>query len=139
MKEISSGIIIINKNNQILACRPFGKNDGRFDIPKGHIENGETPYQAAIRETFEETGLDMSNIELIDLGLFKYIKNKDLYLFKCEYNIEDLSKLNCTTYFEIKGNKFPEVDSYEWINIEDVENKFYVKLGLILKKLLIKN
>ena len=43
------------------------EKDGRFvgilrngipDLPKGHIEQGETPEQAALREVKEETGLD---------------------------------------------------------------------------------
>ena len=31
----------------------------RLDLPKGHIEKGESAEQAAIRETKEETGLDV--------------------------------------------------------------------------------
>jgi len=28
-----------------------------WDYPKGHVEKGETPWQAAVRELFEETGI----------------------------------------------------------------------------------
>lgn len=136
MKTVSAGIIIINSKNQILGCKPFGKKDNRLDIPKGHIEDGETPYQAAIRETFEETGLLLDKVELEDKGYHVYMKNKDLHLFKCNYEIEDLSELKCTSFFELNECSFPEVDGYEWVNIEDIEYKFYIKLGPILREIL---
>jgi 8-oxo-dGTP diphosphatase len=36
---------------------------GLWNLPAGHVDPGETPQQAAIREAHEETGLD---VELID-------------------------------------------------------------------------
>lgn len=137
MKAISCGVIIVNaKNpNQILGCKPYGKHDGRHDLPKGRMEENETPLETAIRETREESGVDLSGVTLIDLGEFKYISKKNLHLFKCILDL-DLAKLSCSTDFEIKGCFFPEVIGYEWINIEDIEDKFYHSLGLILKKLL---
>ncbi len=33
---------------------------GHWDLPKGHLEGDETPQEAAIRETREETGLDIT-------------------------------------------------------------------------------
>lgn len=140
MKKISAGVIIINSKNQILGCKPFGKNDGRYDISKGGIEDGETPLDAAIRETIEETGIDLSSNNIEDLGIFDYRPKKDLYLFKCQYEIDDLSKLKCTTYFEINGTEFPEMDGYEWIDInkENLERRFYRSLGPILIGILLK-
>lgn len=37
----------------------------RLDIPGGHIDEGETPDQTAIRETYEETGVVVKNPRLI--------------------------------------------------------------------------
>lgn len=36
-----------------------------WDIPGGHIEPGETPAQAAVRETLEETGVLVEPLELL--------------------------------------------------------------------------
>lgn len=137
-KTISAGIIILNSKNQILGCKPFGKYIGRCDIPKGGIEEGETPYEAAIRETFEETGLKLDNIELEEIGLCKYQDKKDLYLFKCVYDIEDLSILNCTSLFTMNECLYPEVDGYEWIDIteDNLDRRFYKSLGPLLKEIL---
>lgn len=138
MKTISAGIIITNKNNQILGCKPFGKFDGRCDIPKGGIEENENPIDAALRETYEETNLDLKNETLIEIGLVSYQPKKDLFLFKCNYEIEDLSILKCISYFELNGCSFPEVDGYEWIDIdsETIERKFYRSLVPVLKDIL---
>ena len=85
MKELSCGFIIINRKNpkQILACQPNGRRQntpGNYDIPKGHRENGETTLDAAIRELKEETGFTITDEKIFDCGLFKYLKNKDLYV-----------------------------------------------------------
>ena len=88
MKTVSAGIIIINSKNQILGCKPFGKKDNRLDIPKGHIEDGETPYQAAIRETFEETGIliDESTVEEVFSDVCLGEVNYETKCFETKYN-----------------------------------------------------
>jgi len=40
------------------AVRPQGKREGTWVLPKGLVDAGETPSDAAIREGFEETGVD---------------------------------------------------------------------------------
>lgn len=134
MKKLSCGVIIINSNNKILGCKGYGKNGiNCYDIPKGGNEINETPYQTAIRETMEEAGIDLSDIELIDIGEFKYTKEKNLYLFKCRLDI-DLNLLHCdSTFIDNFGNIVPEVVGYKWIDISDIDNNFYLSLNKILK------
>jgi len=60
-EEQIAGIAVYNPTIDrflILARRPLTR-DGSwvFDLPKGHVETGETLQQAALRECFEETGL----------------------------------------------------------------------------------
>jgi mutator protein MutT len=50
----AAGGIIENENNDLL----FIFRRGFWDLPKGKIDKGETPEQAAVREVAEETGLD---------------------------------------------------------------------------------
>lgn len=49
----AAGGIVGNRNNEIL----FIKRLGKWDLPKGKIEKGESLQQAALREVEEETGL----------------------------------------------------------------------------------
>jgi len=39
------------------TVRPQGKREGTWVLPKGLVDVGETPADAAVREGFEETGL----------------------------------------------------------------------------------
>jgi bis(5'-nucleosidyl)-tetraphosphatase len=38
----------------------------RWDLPKGHIDSGETEMECALRELHEETGIDRKDIEIDD-------------------------------------------------------------------------
>ena len=55
-KEKSCGCIII-KNNKVLLV--YEKNRNFWGFPKGHVENGETEIETALREVKEEVGLDV--------------------------------------------------------------------------------
>ncbi len=54
----AAGVIIINERRQILLVqRGHEPQRGRWTVPGGRIEPGESAAQAAVREAFEETGL----------------------------------------------------------------------------------
>lgn len=115
MKKVSAGLILTDKQ-YFLGCHSTGNNF--YDIPKGSIESGETPIEACIREVKEETGLDVSKENLIDLGMFDYNFEKNLHLFLLiSDNLPDLNYLNCTSYFfnpKIKKH-LPEIDYYRYV------------------------
>ncbi|MEI6852631.1 MAG: NUDIX domain-containing protein [Bacteroidota bacterium] len=49
----AAGGLVKNENGEML----FIFRNGKWDLPKGHIEKSEKPRNAAIREVKEETGL----------------------------------------------------------------------------------
>lgn len=53
--EKSCGCIIIN-DNKVLIIKQI---NGEYGFPKGHIEVGESEEECAIRETFEEAGVNV--------------------------------------------------------------------------------
>lgn len=50
----SAGTIVIDDGMVLMIAMKAGK----WSLPKGHIESGEKPEEAAVRETFEETGIE---------------------------------------------------------------------------------
>ena len=55
-KEKSCGCIIIKDKKVLLV---FEKNRSFWGFPKGHMEDGETEIETALREVKEEVGLDV--------------------------------------------------------------------------------
>jgi predicted NUDIX family NTP pyrophosphohydrolase len=65
----AAGIAVVLQNGEepmVLLVHPTGASwqEARMGIPKGKIEHGESIIDAAIRETFEETGILISPSQL---------------------------------------------------------------------------
>ncbi len=61
--EVSAGGIVFRRTGVEPARFLLIKDSyANWGFPKGHLEDGETPAQAAIRETAEETGLEVLNL-----------------------------------------------------------------------------
>ncbi|AUM58519.1 nudix hydrolase [Proteus phage phiP4-3] len=117
--EISSGIIFI-KNEQILLCH--ATNTPYWGIPKGHIDEGETALEAALREVKEETNFDVKDPEeLIDLGEHFYYKGKNMHLFLYDSeHFPDAETCVCTSMYTKYGKTFPENDQFKWVDLNDI-------------------
>lgn len=62
----NAAVMLIIKDGHILAIsRRYDKT--KFGLPGGKVESNETPDQAAIRETLEETGVTVSKCKFIFL------------------------------------------------------------------------
>ena len=58
---------IFRDDSVLLIERATGALKGRWSLPGGHIEPGETAQAAALRETREETGVDADIAGLVDV------------------------------------------------------------------------
>jgi 8-oxo-(d)GTP phosphatase len=55
---LKSGVILLRPGTSELECLlVYRESHNDYSFPKGHVEEGESLEQAAIRETTEETGL----------------------------------------------------------------------------------
>jgi 8-oxo-dGTP pyrophosphatase MutT (NUDIX family) len=68
-------------------CLLFIFRNGKWDLPKGKIDKGETPPEAALREVSEECGISGQQIEKQLPSTFHiyqspYSKTKGLWIFK---------------------------------------------------------
>ena len=116
-EQESAGIVLFrnasNKNEFLLLNYP----QGHWDFVKGKVEEGETPHEAALRETKEETGI--SDIEFID-GFEESVE----YNFR--FKNEDIHKK--VTFFLAKTNKKKislshEHNDFVWLEYDDALKK----------------
>jgi 8-oxo-dGTP pyrophosphatase MutT (NUDIX family) len=60
-REFSAGGVLVRSvrgREMFAAIRPQGKAEGVWALPKGLIDPGETPEATALREVWEETGVE---------------------------------------------------------------------------------
>ena len=62
--ESTVGIFIFNPQNELLLTKTH-KWRGKYGVPGGHIELGESAIETARRETKEETGLEIRDIDFL--------------------------------------------------------------------------
>ena len=135
IKELSAGIIIFrrisdnsieylllqketqNNNKNHLNSNNNSNNDfnkQHWTFPKGHVDNGETDLEAAIRETKEEAGLDVDDFQLF-------------FDFKLESSYVSRKGISKTVWYWIAEINNPNVEinlsvshkQYKWLKIED--------------------
>ncbi len=63
----SAGGVVLNRKGDVLVVSQHGSS---WSLPKGHIEKGEDPMEAARREIYEESGV--KNLTLVqELGSYQ--------------------------------------------------------------------
>lgn len=118
--QVSAGFILIDPDTKkVLACHPTNGSKEDFfsyDIPKGHIEEGEDALTAAKRELKEETGIelpeDLPVSDIYEIGRVTYRSDKKLHLFSLEYKVVPQA-LHCDSMFvDSFGNWKKENDKF---------------------------
>lgn len=88
------------------------KSSGKYDIPKGHQDNKESPIETAKRECFEESSIMVGDSEMV-YGSFT---NGDLVTFCASTNqVPSITKNPTTGVLEHKDAK--------WVSKEEFVNK----------------
>lgn len=117
-----SAHIIVRDGDRVLFLKRSGEwRTGKFCLPTGHVEGGETIRQAAQRELKEETGLDVA----VDDLLFAHVIHR-----APEHN-GDAEYVDF--YFEARNTKGDAVNAephkhseLAWLNIEDEDPDIFV-------------
>lgn len=83
--EFSAGGLVFRKINEKIEFALILDLNEEWTIPKGHIEKGEEPEQAALRETEEEIGL--KDLEIKDMleKIDYWFKFNDVLIHKFVY------------------------------------------------------
>jgi 8-oxo-dGTP pyrophosphatase MutT (NUDIX family) len=77
-----SAKVVLQRNGQVLLI----KNDRGWDLPGGHIKEGENIISGLTREVFEETGLSLSSEDVVSLNM----KHRNKKFFCGEFGTDDV-------------------------------------------------
>ena len=113
---VSAGGVVINGQGMILVVNQNGTS---WSLPKGHVDSGEEPLQAAIREIMEESGIDdLHFLRVLGVyGRFKLGKNTG----------EDKQEWKVLLFFLFKTRqnelnpKDPHHPQARWVHPDEVE------------------
>ncbi|RMD45906.1 NUDIX domain-containing protein [Candidatus Pacearchaeota archaeon] len=114
--RVSHVWLYTSKGEVVLQLRSRKKRlfPGLLDVSAaGHIDSGETPRQAALRETKEELGITLKKI-----NFWKIIKNSIIFdkIINNEFYYVFFSKIPRNTKFSINH----EVESVHFVNIAEL-------------------
>ena len=105
----------------------------QLDVPGGHIDEGETPEEAGIRETLEETGVRIKNTRLVAYikitshgekpEILKYpFPTSYILFYLCDFESEEPFEGNEETHGRV-WLPFDEFEKSKWC----VENKVFLE------------
>lgn len=112
LDKCSAGFILATKLGWLI-CH-VTNSGGRWDLPKGRVDEGEDHFAAAQRELLEEAGIILPPEILkhaIDLGQHAFRNDRDLHLYYVWLDELDTTKLACSSMVDSKRGDFPEVDA----------------------------
>ena len=83
----NSAIVFITNTKRVMVLKEI--KSGKWVVPGGIIDPGETPWKSALREFYEETGFKL-NLKLIDeISSYVYHNHTKIYIIysKQKFNV----------------------------------------------------
>ena len=129
--EYSSGGVVYRKagDNAYDIALVYRKRHDDWSLPKGHIEEGETREETALREVKEETGLDARIVEPLGEVVYFYRRRNGDLVRKTVYHF----------LLEALSDKFAEptweVTESRWVPITEAQTLLSYKndAGVVVK------
>ena len=128
---LSAGILLFRQLGdevEVLLIKPGGpywakKDAGAWMIPKGMVEPGEAPAEAALREFAEETGTSLDTVPF-ELATVRQSGGKNVQAFAIEGDL-DVTTIQ-SNEFEMEWpprsgrlKRFPEVAEARWMRLAE--------------------
>lgn len=111
--------VVFQRDDEIFLLRRCntGWRDGEYTVPSGHVERGESPLRAAIREAQEETGVILLPSHLKLSVVISYPGEREMhdrigyFFIASKWQMEPIN------------NEPQKCDAVSWFNIEALPEK----------------
>lgn len=127
--EAAGGLIQNAKNEVLLIYRR-----GSWDLPKGHVEEGESLEETAVREVQEETGLqELSVIKKITFEGYLNVGTYHSYPYDGQQamKISHWFKMNYTGSDQPTPQVEEDIEKVKWVKVKDLPQYFENMYGSI--------
>lgn len=115
----AGGVVIRRRNGKIdvaLAARRTRQGDLAWGLPKGLVEQGESPEEAALREVQEETGLQARAIEPLGDISYWYVWEGERIRKKVTFFLMEATGGDVTLHDH-------EMEDVRWFPLDDARRK----------------
>lgn len=79
--EVAACYLEVERKLLLLEHNPYKINANKWGVPAGKIDPNEPPFDAALRELFEETGIVASPSQVHELGKLYISKHDVAYIY----------------------------------------------------------
>ncbi len=107
---------VIEKIDDILLIHRLGK----WDLPKGKLDKGESPKEAAVREVVEETGVTVILGEKICSTWHTYTRSKKYVLKKTHWY-----RMKCVSDTNMQPQIEEDIQDVQWMDTDAVRRALY--------------
>lgn len=114
--KVGVGIMIMKENKVLLGQRKGAHGEGEYAFPGGHMEYMEGFVGTARRETEEETGIKIKNIQ------FLYLANLVQYAPKHYVHIGLIADWDSG---EPEIREPDRIESWDWYNLDDLPSPLF--------------
>jgi 8-oxo-dGTP diphosphatase len=106
-------VAFVNGSDILLSRRKnTGWEDGKLCLPGGHVEPGETPVSAIVREISEELGVDIKSEDLEFLCFAaRYAPSKEYY--SVEFIVRDKA-------YVVRNSETEKCSELIWVNLDNL-------------------